>query len=113
MYKYKRFYVKYLDKDQQSPKVTELYGVLTITWRGNVVLDKQARNEQWDRANGADREHAVGGRFVWTSRRRRRSSGTRPIAGAGGVGRVRAIQTDGISLEGWSHVSVRYYTWEI
>jgi hypothetical protein len=62
------------------------------------VLDKQGCNEQWDRANSADREHAVGGRSVWTDRRQRRDSGTRQIAGAGRVGRVRAIQTDGISL---------------
>ena len=68
------------------------------------VLDKQGCNEQWDRANSADREHAVGGRSVWTDRRQRRDSGTRQIAGAGRVGRVRAIQTDGISLEEW------YYT---
>ena len=36
---------------------------------------------------------------MWTGRRRSRGSGTRPIARAGGVGSVRAIQTDGISLE--------------
>jgi len=69
--------------------------------RGNVqnVLKKQSRNEQWDHANSADCEHAVGGRFVWTGRGRSSGSGTQPIAGAGGVGSVRAIQTDGISLE--------------
>jgi hypothetical protein len=36
---------------------------------------------------------------VWTGRGRRRGSGTQPIAGAGGVGGVRPIQTNGISLE--------------
>ena len=36
---------------------------------------------------------------MWTSRRQRRDSGARQIAGGGCVGRVRAIQTDGISLE--------------
>ena len=33
------------------------------------ALDKQGCNEQWDRANSANREHAIGGRFVWTDRR--------------------------------------------
>jgi hypothetical protein len=36
---------------------------------------------------------------VWTGRGRGSGSGTQPIAGGGGVGSVRAIQTDGISLE--------------
>jgi len=34
---------------------------------------------------------------VWTGRGRSSGSGTQPIAGGGGVGSVRAIQTDGIS----------------
>lgn len=63
------------------------------------LLEKQDRNEHWDCANSTDCEHAVGGRFVRTGRRRRRGSGTQPIAGGGGIGGVRAIQTNGISLE--------------
>lgn len=35
---------------------------------------------------------------MWTGQRRRGGSGTQPIT-AGGVGSVRTIQTDGISLE--------------
>lgn len=36
---------------------------------------------------------------MWTGRGRSSGSGTQPIASAGGVGSVRAIQTNGISLE--------------